>query len=144
MFLRFPFVYAEVTSLGKLFYPFIRMQLKTIYGWQEFDFLVDTGADITTLPKTILPALGLDEKSLPKQQAQGVGGVTVETFETKLPVKLGEDRFKIHVSIVNTEQDGLPFLLGKKDIFEKRYSLEIDSKNCVTVIKKNDTGKEKI
>ena len=64
MSLIFPFVYAEVESLGQLFYPFVRVSLKTIYNWQEFDFLVDTGADVTTLPKTTLSVLGIDEGSL--------------------------------------------------------------------------------
>lgn len=137
MSLVFPLEYAEVESLGKLFYPFVRVNLKTIYGWQEFDFLVDTGADVTTLPKTIIPVLGLKEKTLKKQKTQGVGGIFVETFETIIPIRIGKNRFPIHVSITNTEEEGLPFLLGKKDIFEKRFSLTIDSKNKVTILKRN-------
>lgn len=137
MSLLFPFVYSEIESLGKLFYPFIRTSLKTIYGWQEFDFLVDTGADVTTLPKTIIPILGLNEKSLKRTKTQGVGGIWIETFETKLPIRLGNDEFPIHISIANTKEESLPFLLGRKDIFEKRYSLEINSKMKVTILNKN-------
>lgn len=137
MSLVFPFEYAEVESLGKLFYPFVRVSLKTIYNWQEFDFLVDTGADVTTLPKSILPVIGINSRSLKKQRTQGVGGIWVETFETILPIRIVRDEFLIHASITNTEEKGLPFLLGKKDIFEKRFSLTIDSKNKVTVLKKN-------
>lgn len=137
MSLVFPFEYAEVETLGKLFYPFVRVSIETIYEWQEFDFLVDTGADITTLPKTMLSVLGINERSLKRQKTQGVGGIWVEAFEIKLPVRIGSDEFLIHASIVNTEEEGLPFLLGRKDIFEKRFSLTIDSKNKVTIIKKN-------
>lgn len=137
MSLVFPFVYAEVESLGKLFYPFARLSLKTIYGWQEFDFLVDTGADLTTLPKTVLPILDTNKNNLKKQKTQGVGGVWVETFEIKIPIQIGNDEFLIHASVTNTEEEGLPLLLGRKDVFEKRFSLEIDSKNKVTILKKN-------
>lgn len=137
MSLVFPFEYAEVETLGKLFYPFVRVSLKTIYDWQVFDFLVDTGADVTTLPKTIIPALGINERFLKKQKTQGVGGVWVETFETILPIRIGKDEFPIHISITNTEEEGLPFLLGKKDVFEKRFNLEINSKYNVTILKKN-------
>lgn len=52
-------------------------------------------------------------------------------------MRIGKDEFPIHVSITNTEEEGLPFLLGKKDIFEKRFNLEIDSRNKVTILKKN-------
>jgi len=137
MSLIFPFVYADVESFGKLFYPFVRVSLKTIYGWQEFDFLVDTGADVTTLPKTMLPVVGVNKTTLKKQKTQGVGGVLIETVKTKLPMRIGDEEFLIHVSITNTEEESLPLLLGKKDIFEKRFSLEIDSKNKVTILKKN-------
>ena len=137
MSLIFPFVYAEVESLGQFFYPFVRVSIKTIYDWQDFDFLVDTGADVTTLPKTMFPVLGIDERYLKRQKTQGVGGIWVETFEIKLPIRIGNDEFLIHASIVNTEEEGLPFLLGRKDIFEKRFSLMIDSKNKVTILKKN-------
>jgi hypothetical protein len=63
--------------------------------------------------------------------------ILFETFKTIIPIRIGRDEFPIHVSITNTEEEGLPFLLGKKDIFEKRFSLEIDSKNRVTILKKN-------
>lgn len=137
MSLQFPFVYAEVESLGTLFYPFVTLAVKTIYGWQEFDFLVDTGADVTTLPKTILPVLGIDGKSLEKQKTQGVGGIWVGTFELKVPIRIGKDQLLIHASVTNTKDKGLPFLLGRKDIFDKKFSLEIDSKNKVTILKRN-------
>ncbi|MBI2327359.1 hypothetical protein HYU92_03470 [Candidatus Curtissbacteria bacterium] len=99
--------------------------------------MVDTGADVTTLPKTIIPILGLNEKSLKRTKTQGVGGIWIETFETKLPIRLGNDEFPIHISIANTKEESLPFLLGRKDIFEKRYSLEINSKMKVTILNKN-------
>lgn len=137
MFFVFPFVYAEVEGLGTLFYPFVRASLKTTYGWQEFDFLVDTGADVTTLPKAMLPVLGLNSQLLKKQTTQGVGGVWVETFEFVAPFRIGSIEFPIHASITNTEEESLPFLLGRKDIFEKRFSLRIDSKRKVTILKKN-------
>jgi len=54
MSLEFPFEYADIEGLGRLFYPIIKANLKTINGWQEFEFLVDTGADITTVPSHLL------------------------------------------------------------------------------------------
>ncbi|MBI2465372.1 aspartyl protease family protein [Candidatus Shapirobacteria bacterium] len=137
MSLRFPFVYAQVADLGKLFYPFVRASLKTVYGWQEFDFLLDTGADVTTLPRTMLPILGLKNKSLHKQKTQGVGGIWIETLETLLPIRIGSDEFPIHASITNTEEEGIPLLLGRKDIFENRFNLEVNSKEKVTILKRN-------
>lgn len=111
--------------------------MKRIYGWQEFDFLVDTGADVTTLPKPILQVLGLTASQMKRQKTQGVGGFFVETLETTIPIRIGNNEFPIHASITKTEGGSLPFLLRRKDILERRYNLEIDSKNKVTILKKN-------
>lgn len=137
MSLVFPFVYAQVESLGILFYPFVRVSLKTIYGWQEFDFLVDTGADVTMLPKNVLSILVIDKDKLLKQKMQGVGGIWIETFRIAIPIRIGSSEFPVHMSIANTEENNLPFLLGKKDILDERFSLIIDSKRKVTILKKN-------
>jgi len=85
----------------------------------------------------MIPVLGINTKELKKQKTQGVGGIWVGTFKTSLPIRIGKEEFPIHVSITDTEEEGLPFLLGKKDIFEKRFSLTIDSKDKVTILKKN-------
>lgn len=85
----------------------------------------------------ILPALGIDKKGLKKQKTQGVGGIWIETFEIELPIRIGNDEFLIHASIANTEEESSPFLLGRKDIFERRFSLEINSKRKLTILKRN-------
>lgn len=40
-------------------------------------------------------------------------------------------------SAVDTKTDSMPLLLGRKDIFESRFNLELDSKHKVTIISKN-------
>ena len=135
MHLKFPFVYAKVERFGRLFYPVIQLEIKTIFGWKKFDFLVDTGADATTLPSTILPYLGIKTNKLTKSRTHGVGGISIDTFDAVVPLKIGEAILKVNVSI--TTDNNTPFLLGRKDIFEERFSLLIDSKNKVTVLEEN-------
>lgn len=133
--LEFPFYFAEVEQLGKLFYPIVQIDLKTLFGWQKFDFLVDTGADVTTLPFSFARTLGIDITKLAKSSTQGVGGIIVTTWNLSIPIQIGKDGFTIHASIV--KGNTIPPLLGKKDIFDKRYSLTVDSKKCLTIILKN-------
>ncbi len=136
-YLTFPFVYADVEGLGRLFYPFVRVGLKTTLGWRDFDFLVDTGADVTTIPKQMLSLLDLSSSKLKKGTTRGVGDILVYTLETKLPIKIGHDSFPIHVSFVESHEDSSPLLLGRKDIFEKRFSLVLESRLQMTVLQKN-------
>jgi len=134
MFFEFPFEYIEVAGLGLLFYPIIQAEIRTVFGWKKFDFLVDTGADVTTLPSAVLPLLDLDVEKLPKSSTFGVGGIKVAVREATVFLKLGTESFAVKTAI--TEGNGNVFLLGKKDVFEKRFSLKLDSVKKVTVLEK--------
>lgn len=135
MSLEFPFIYARVSGLGVLFYPVVRLQLKTIVGWKEIEFLVDTGADLTTLPQTILPLLGLDTEKLDQGEIRGVGDTSVPVHRLNLPLRLGDT--KIFADCWITKDRTTPFLLGRKDIFGEKFSLIVDSKRKVTILRKN-------
>lgn len=134
--LEFPFAYANVESLGRLFYPIVQLKLKTIFGWKEFDFLVDTGADLTTLPFTAASFLGINLSRLKQSKTLGVGGIFVPTFDITIPIKIGSFQLKIRASI--TKDKSTPFLLGRKDILEEEFSLLLDSQNKLTILKKNN------
>lgn len=137
MYLKFPFEYAQIRGLGLLFYPIVNLSLETVYGLRKFDFLVDTGADITTLSSDILPLLGLDKNKLKTSVTLGVGGIKVKTYEFKLPIVFGTEKLSISATAVDAKGNAIPFLLGRKDVFEKKFSLEIDSKNKATIIRSN-------
>lgn len=137
MSLEFPFEYADIKGLGKLFYPIITAELKTIYGWRTFEFLVDTGADITTVPFHLLSVLNVRKKQLAVSTTLGVGGISVKTWEFQMPLKLGLKELFIRCSAVEAKADSMPLLLGRMGIFEEKYSLLIDSKRKKTVISEN-------
>ena len=137
MFLKFPFEYAEIDRLGTLFYPTVRLELKTTSGWREFSFLVDTGADITTVPLHLLPVLGLNQSKLTINSTLGVGGYEIKTWEFRLPMKFGKRELLVSASAVESKNDSIPLLLGRKDVFEKRFNLLLDSRKKITVISEN-------
>jgi hypothetical protein len=135
--LEFPFEYDQIIGLGKLFYPIVKLPVLTIDGWVNFKFLVDTGADITTIPDILLPAFGIDKHTLKVSNTFGVGGFSVKTWDLILELKFGKDNLKIMASAVETKNKFTPLLLGRKDIFEEKFSLLLDSKHKKTVIYKN-------
>lgn len=137
MSFEFPFEYAVIPGLGRLFYPIVRIDLKTVNGWQPFEFLVDTGADVTTLPLHLFPVLGIKKEKLQKNTTLGVGGIVVTTWEFRMPIRIGPHEFIIHASAVEDRNQSMPLLLGRKGMFEETHSLFIDSKNKKTVIMKN-------
>ena len=137
MSLEFPFEYATIAGVGRLFYPIVYIELKTAFGWQEFAFLVDTGADITTVPAHILPVLGLHKSKLKMSYTLGVGGYSLTTWDFQLAIKIGKKKLLIAASAVDTKNDSVALLLGRKDIFEDKFNLLLDSKRKSTIISKN-------
>lgn len=137
MSLEFPFEYERISLTETLFYPMVTLQIKTISGWRRMRFLVDTGADFTTLPDHILPIVGVNRSALPKTHTVGVGGVTVPVWSFSLPVRIGSEELVIPALAVATKGRFSPALLGKKGVFESLFSLTLDSKNQVTRIWRN-------
>lgn len=111
--------------IGKVFYPYIPVYLKTIEDWKDFDFIVDTGADFTTLPRRAEQILGIDLSRCKESKAEGIGGVIVKTRETQIQIRIKGYIFKVRCSI--TEDDKTPFLLGRVDLLDTRFSWHFDS-----------------
>lgn len=137
MSLEFPFEYADVEGLGRLFYPVVRLQIKTTSGWREFKFLVDTGADVTSIPLEVLSLIGVDHTKLPVSKTFGVGGCFIKTYDFELNLMIGTVEILVRASAIDNEGKTIPFLLGRKDIFESIFSLQLDSKRKVTIISNN-------
>lgn len=124
--LEFPFKYVNLPSVGKVFYPYIPVYLKTVEGWKDFDFIVDTGADLTTLPRRAEEILGIDLSQCEESKAEGIGGVEIKTWETKIPIRIKDFEVEIRCSI--TKDDKTPFLLGRIDLLDEHFSWHFDSR----------------
>lgn len=129
--ITFPFRYAPVSSLGEIFLPIIPVSLKSVTGWKEFEFLVDTGADLTTMPNSTLKLLGKSEKDCKKGTAEGIGGKIITTWETEIWLKIANRQLKVRCAI--TQDDRTPFLLGRVDLLDDVFSLHIDSKEKLII-----------
>lgn len=137
MSLEFPFEYERISPTETLFYPMVVLQVKTVVGWRNMKFLVDTGADFTTLPDNAFPIVGINRNALPKSQTVGVGGITVPVWRFMLPLRIDSEELLIPAIAVETKGRFSPALLGKKGIFEARFSLTLDSENQLTRIWRN-------
>lgn len=94
-------------------YPEIPISLQTKYGVIEEMFLVDTGADITTLPNY---ARYLFEETPTKcdHEMYGVGGSS-RVWKSVITIKLAGEW--IPVRCIFAEHDDIPFILGRLDVF---------------------------
>ncbi|MBI5356441.1 retroviral-like aspartic protease family protein [Candidatus Collierbacteria bacterium] len=118
--LSFPFQYSAIPYIGRIFTPIIPIKLKTVNGVAKFNFLVDTGADLTTLPHFMASRLGIDLSKEKQGVAEGLGGFRVKTWLVKVDLILPDNKLTVRASI--TDENSTPFLLGRVDLLDVVYS----------------------
>ena len=86
----------------------------------ELIALVDSGADISVIPKEVAEVLGLD-LSGEIQPALGVGGsIKTVPSHVSLVVERGHERYRLNIPIkVALDQQDIPPILGRTGFFEE-------------------------
>lgn len=122
----FPLSYKYDPDFGVLSEPIIPTLILTKSGeYQLYDFILDTGADCSILPKTIAGDLGIDIKALPKISFKGIEGNTINAYLTKITLKITKTPIKVTCALSCNEKS--PFILGRKDIFS-HFNILFDNK----------------
>lgn len=116
MSFSFPYQYGFIDN-RKIPYPIVPVILETIRGKRTYSFIMDTGADTTTLPKYMMTLLNVDPSKLKESLSQGIGETLVKTWEGKISITFCDKNFSITCSF--TDNDRTPLLLGKEGIFDK-------------------------
>lgn len=112
----------------------------TFIGNQTLDFLalLDSGADLSAIPKSVAKELGLSLEG-EKSECAGIGG-KVEAIETKIPIVIekGHEKynFKIPIKIILSDMDFTP-LIGREGFFDK-FKIIFDHNNERVILKRNN------
>lgn len=129
--LTFPYQYKQIEA-GRLVNPLISISIKSSWGWQPLWFLVDSGADVTTLTLSLAKNLGLFYDTNKKTQLFGIGEKNIDAYPGEVFLKLGKDEINTRCYFIDAIESTL--LLGRLDIFEK-YNILFDSQNQQIVLK---------
>ena len=121
-------------DFGEVFEPIIEMPLYyPSEGFVKHEFLLDSGALVSSLPREEAEKMGLSLAKLPRSTFGGFGGTTSFAYRTEVKIKLGEEEVKIPA--VFTEAEGTKSILGRSGFFE-RYSVYFNSKREMIEIRK--------
>lgn len=124
----FPFQYDVFPEFGRMFVPIAKIGLNTINGLVHYNFIVDTGADFTTLPHHMAIRLRIDLKKAKRSIAEGIGGHKIHTWLSEIELVLSEKTtIKVPVSITN--ENSTPFLLGRAGLLDVLCSWHFDAKD---------------
>lgn len=113
-------------DFGQVFEPLIKVPI--FYpdkGFEPQEFLLDSGAIVSSLPREKANQLGFSLAQLPRSTFGGFGGTTSFAYRGNLKLKLGNQETTIPV--VFTEAAGTKAILGRSGFFEN-YSIYFNSK----------------
>ncbi len=127
-----PMKQINYSGLGQVSEPSINLKLQTQEGFENHDFLIDSGAVISSLPYEMAEKLGQNLLNLPRIAIGGYGNNTTFAYQGNMTLKLEEA--EIFLPVVFSGVENTKFLLGRKGFFDK-YSLVFDHKNNTIEIK---------
>lgn len=129
--LKFPYRYKKIDS-DQLVDPLVDLLVETSLGWVEMEFLVDSGADATSLPLSLAEELGISFARRKKVTMGGVEGKGVVAYPGEVKIRIAEEEIKVRCFFIESE---IMPLLGRMDIFDQ-FNLIFDNRNQEIVFEK--------
>ncbi|HUV46496.1 MAG TPA: retropepsin-like aspartic protease [Candidatus Bathyarchaeia archaeon] len=112
-------------DFGEVFEPMIKIPLYyPSEGYVQKEFLLDSGALVSSLPREEAKKMGLSLAKLPRSTFGGFGNTTSFAYRSEVKLKLGEQ--EVVVPAVFTEAAGTKPILGRSGFFE-RYNIYFNS-----------------
>ena len=146
MKLRYPYESKFSLEFGNISTIKLLLSVESSTGLIPFTFLLDTGADVSSLPASAASKLGIDLSKCPKIPMSGFEGSTISVYKSKIKIRLNKQSFStnkqsfstnkqsfstneksISVPCVFNPNDDVPILLGRAGIID-RFNIFMDGK----------------
>jgi len=123
----------KVPEIGIKWIPIAR--IKFISDKEEYlcEIIVDSGADITLIPKSFGELLGFSFKGEKIREIRGIGEGVIPYVIKIAVVKIGKYKFNSRIGIALIEE--IPLILGRLDIFDQ-FDIEFKQKTRLTIFRK--------
>lgn len=102
-------------------------------NFQSIEFILDSGADCTMVPKRLAQLAGVTLPSRPNTSVSGITSVPMPAYTGELQFRLGGEEFKIRCLF--TESNRTPFLLGRIDFFTM-FNVTFSGQHCCIELEK--------
>ena len=113
-------------SYGEVFEPIVEVPIHYPDGsYKDQEFLLDSGAVVSSLPREKAEELGYSLAMLPRITFAGFGGTSSFAYQADIQMKLKDE--EIELPVVFTEAAGTKPILGRSGFFDT-YSVNFDSR----------------
>lgn len=103
----------------------LTVHVRTRWGYQAYRFLIDTGADLSLIPRSMAGDLDIDLARCVEDRCIGIEGHPVTVHQATMDLRIGDVDVPVRCSI--SSSDTIPFLLGRADVFS-RFSITFDNR----------------
>lgn len=131
--IRVPFSLRQWTDIGSVIEPVLSLPIKTAAGFIKNEFILDSGAVISSLPREWAEKMGKDLAFAKRISFKGFGNTLSFAYQSDMTVQIGSEN--VNLPVVFTESEGTRSLLGRKGLFDQ-YSILFDHTDKVMEIRK--------
>ncbi|GAB4025979.1 MAG: hypothetical protein Fur0011_0200 [Candidatus Microgenomates bacterium] len=134
---KVPYKNTLYENFGFVQEPKVTMPLKTLGGYVDTTFLLDSGAVVSTLPLKAAHDTGVDLAKAKRITLQGFSGVPAFAYMDKIIIQIGGVDFEFPATF--TESNATTYILGRKGLFDD-FTINFDHENRVITIKGKSTN----
>jgi len=119
MVIKFKYKKGESKIFPEIYRPAADVDLwSTLKGkWVSVSMYIDSGADITLIPRSMSELLGFEFNESEITGLRGVGGGMVAVIIKKVPIRIEKHEFEVNVAWAMIEE--VPYLLGQEGVFDR-------------------------
>jgi len=129
--MRFPYQRDRSSLFGEIYRPVVEFEVHVNGGWIPIVAILDSGADITLLPKSFLDAFGFEPRKEEVKEVRGIGEGRIPVVIKTIRLRLCGVELDAKVAIALVED--VPYLLGREDIFDKFKILFFQARKEVVI-----------
>jgi len=127
----------QISKTEILWIPMANVEIISTERKYSCEMLVDSGADITLIPRSLGEFLGLSFEGKKILELRGIGEGAIPYVIEKIKIKIGKYEFESRIGISMVEE--IPLILGRLDIFDN-FNIEFKQKGGVTIFRKAKGG----
>jgi hypothetical protein len=128
----YPYARANIIGYGWVSEPKVKLRVKYPQGIKKKEFLLDSGAMVSSLPYEAAEEMGVNLAFLPRQSFMGFGNAISYAYQGEITVEFKEGKPET-LPVVFTESEGSEYLLGRHGFFDD-YSVQFNHiKNTVEI-----------
>ncbi|KKS80438.1 MAG: hypothetical protein UV54_C0006G0013 [Candidatus Beckwithbacteria bacterium GW2011_GWA2_43_10] len=129
--LTIPYQQTLYKHFGNAINPQVRIPVKTITGYKKIEFLIDSGAVVSALPKTMAEQVGVNLSELPRITIEGFAGQKTFAYRGEFVAMIGDEETVIPV--VFSENPQASNILGRIGFFDQ-FNIMFDAQDQSIII----------